>query len=164
MITDLETIKKLGKVNENINYRFRSYLKGKDSDRLDSTVHDLFKFYVARIDCTECGNCCAILKPRVQNEDILRICHFLKKSETDFKDGYVETDQDNEMCFKDLPCPFLSDKKCAVYELRPEDCREFPYLYKDEFQSRLLGVIDYYSICPIVFNVYEDLKRIFHFR
>ncbi len=31
--------------------------------------------------------------------------------------------------------------------------------HKEEFASRLIGVINNYSICPIVFNVYEALKN-----
>jgi hypothetical protein len=34
-------------------------------------------------------------------------------------------------------------------------------LNKDEFVFRLMGVIGNYEICPIVFNVYEMLKRRF---
>ena len=36
--------------------------------------------------------------------------------------------------------------------------RSFPHLDKEEFVTRLWAVVDNYSICPIVFNVYEILK------
>jgi Fe-S-cluster containining protein len=157
MITDLDTIKHLGELNKNVNFRFRSFLKSKDEDRLDRTVKDLFQFYSSKIDCTKCGNCCTQLKPIIQDSDIKTLAPITNKSIQDFKRDYLVTDED-------LPCPFLIDKKCSVYDSRPEDCRSYPHLHKDEFVSRLFGVIDNYSICPIVFNVYEDLKHIFHFR
>ena len=163
MITDLNTIKHLGERNKNTNFRFRSYLKSKDGDRLDRTVKELYQFYSAKIDCTKCDNCCTLLKPVIQDTDIKTLASITNKSILDFKSDYLETDEDGDMHFKDLPCPFLVDKKCSVYNVRPEDCRSYPHLHKDEFLSRLFGVIDNYSICPIVFNVYEDLKYKFHF-
>jgi len=164
MITDLDTIKHLGELNKNVNFRFRSFLKSKDEDRLDRTVKDLFQFYSSKIDCTKCGNCCTQLKPIIQDSDIKTLAPITNKSIQDFKRDYLVTDEEGDMHLKDLPCPFLIDKKCSVYDSRPEDCRSYPHLHKDEFVSRLFGVIDNYSICPIVFNVYEDLKHIFHFR
>lgn len=164
MITDLDTIKHLGERNIDVNYRFRSFLKSKDEDRLDKTVNDLFNHYSSKIDCTKCGNCCTVLKPIIQNADIKTLVTLTNKTAQDFKIDYTVTDEDGDMYFKDLPCPFLLDKKCTVYDSRPEDCRSYPHLHKEDFLSRLLGVIDNYSVCPIVFNVYEDLKYKFHFR
>ncbi|MBI3601004.1 MAG: YkgJ family cysteine cluster protein [Nitrospinae bacterium] len=37
----------------------------------------------------------------------------------------METDE-GEQYFKNLPCSFLKDNKCTIYEDRPDDCREFP--------------------------------------
>jgi hypothetical protein len=164
MITDLDTIKQLGERNEKVNYRFRSFLKGKDSAPLDRTVHELFQLYSSKIDCTKCGNCCTLLKPLIHNNDIKILAPLTNKTNQDFKEDYILTDEEGEMHFKDLPCPFLLNKKCTVYDSRPTDCRSYPHLHKKDFLSRLFGVIDNYSICPIVFNVYEDLKYNFHFR
>jgi len=164
MITDLDTIKHLGERNKDVNYRFRSFLKSKDEDRLDRIVKDLCQFYSSRIDCTICANCCTILKPLIQESDIKTLATITNKSLQDFQKDYLVTDEESEMHFKDLPCPFLIDKKCSIYDSRPEDCRSYPHLHKDAFVSRLFGVIDNYSICPIVFNVYEELKYKFHFR
>jgi uncharacterized protein len=164
MIIDLDTIKQLGEQNENVNFRFRSFLKSKDSDRLDRTVYELFQFYSSTIDCTKCGNCCTLLKPIIQDTDIKALASLTNKPTQDFKRDFIVTDDDGDMHFKDLPCPFLQDKKCSGYDSRPDDCRSYPHLQKEDFLSRLFGVIDNYSICPIVFNVYEELKNKFHFR
>ena len=38
------------------------------------------------------------------------------------------------------------------------DCRSYPHLHKKEIISRLMGVVFNCSVCPIVFNVYEQMK------
>jgi Fe-S-cluster containining protein len=52
----------------------------------------------------------------------------------------------------------LKDNLCINYDHRPKDCSSYPHLHKNEFLSRTWGVIDNYSVCPIVFNTYEILK------
>ena len=54
---------------------------------------------------------------------------------------------------------FLNDNKCTQYDSRPVNCALYPHLHKKDFVFRLIGVVNNYSICPIVFNVYEALKN-----
>ena len=164
MILDLSTIKQLGKKNLDANYRFRSFLKWKDIKRIDQTVHELFEFYSLKIDCTTCGNCCALLQPQILPKDLKALTLATNKTKADFKKEYIILDEDSDMRFKSSPCPFLENKKCTVYDQRPTDCKSYPHLQKMDFTTRLLGVIDNYSICPIVFNVFEDLKKDLKFR
>jgi Fe-S-cluster containining protein len=164
MIIDLDKIKQLGEKNLDNNYRFRSFLKWKEPSNLDKTVNELFQFYSSRIDCTKCGNCCTLLKPIVSNADIKNLASQTDKTSFEFKEKYIITDEDGDMHFINLPCPFLLNKRCIVYDSRPIDCKSYPHLHKKEIVSRLLGIIDNYSICPIVFNVYEELKIKFHFK
>ena len=131
---DVDKIEELGRRRESENLRFRSYLKGQESDKIDRIVHRLNQEISERIDCTTCGNCCRELKPCITDKDIDRLSKGLELA----KDN-IESD-------------------------RPEDCRSFPHLHKESFISRLWGVIDNYSICPIVFNVFERLKIELNFR
>jgi Fe-S-cluster containining protein len=71
----------------------------------------------------------------------------------------VSEEEANKYEFRSIPCPFLKDNKCINYEYRPKDCQSYPHLQKEDFVFRLWGVIDNYSICPIVFNVFEILKK-----
>ena len=158
MITDLERIKLLGELNHDENFDFRSWLKMQDTDKVDKIVHQLNQKYSAQIDCTTCANCCFVLKTLVTKKDIKKLALSLKIAENEFRKEYVETNREGDMMLKELPCSFLENKKCTVYPYRPHDCRSYPHLHKREFTHRLFGVIENYSVCPIVFNVYEELK------
>ena len=76
-----------------------------------------------------------------------------------FVTRYIDQDKDGVNILNQLPCPFLKDNKCTQYESRPLDCASYPHLHKKDFVFRLIGVVNNYSICPIVFNVYETLKN-----
>lgn len=82
--------------------------------------------------CTQCGKCCGGFPGYVwlSQDDIKKIATFLKISEKEFLKRYTR------FCYgryslKELPqnynCIFLQDGKCAIYELRPEQCRTFPF-------------------------------------
>jgi Fe-S-cluster containining protein len=158
MITALERIKAVGELYRDENFDFRSWLKMQDMDEVDEAVHELYEEYSSTIDCTSCGNCCMTLKPLVTAKDINRLAKSRNMSVAYFRNEYTETDEDGDRCLKDTPCRFLEDKKCTVYPDRPAECRSCPHLHKKKFISRLFGVIGNYSVCPIVFNVYEELK------
>ncbi len=161
---DLVKIKKLAQLKEKDNIRFRSELKQTDmsSADVDKVVHKIYNEVIEQIDCTQCANCCNVLKPTLDDNDIRRFVSSLDMEEKDFRKRYIETtesdDDGRNYEFNALPCPFLVDNKCSNYDNRPENCRSFPNLHKDDFTSRLWGVINNYEVCPIVFNVYEELK------
>jgi len=158
MITDLEKIKQSGEEREKENFDFRSWLKMQDPKKIDKMVHRLNQIYSSKIDCTACGNCCIVIRPLVSNKDIKRITRYLNLSEDEFEKEYTEIDNEGDRLFKNLPCRFLLNKRCSIYPYRPFECRSYPHLHKKDFTYRLFGVIENYSVCPIVFNVYEDLK------
>jgi len=125
-------------------------------------VHELYKEVSAAIDCTQCGNCCRVSKPILKQADVRRLAKELTISLKQFKSQYLtETTDDGErgFAFRLKPCPFLRGNECAYYAFRPDVCKSFPHLYKKDFVFRLMGVIENYAICPIVFNVYERLKK-----
>ena len=158
METDLIKIHNFAKENENENYNFRIFLKDYDEEKLDSIVHRLFKQVLVRIDCTTCGNCCRNIRPILTEKDIMKLSKAMHITPEQFMKRYVEKDEDGDDTFEHIPCLFLSNNKCTQYEARPRDCVSYPHLHKKGFVFRLLNVINNYSICPIVFNVYEALK------
>src|SRR5258708_4807841 len=76
----------------------------------------------------------------------------------DFEAKFTYVDEAGDRILRP-PCPMLNGNLCSIYADRPETCRTFPHLEKPNFISRLYGVIGAVSVCPIAFNVFEDLKN-----
>ena len=165
--TDLNIIKKNAKIREEENFDFRSFLKGQDPKEIDKIVHKLYEEVLDHVDCTECANCCIELETCFTTKEIDLLSAHLKLDKDKFISQSTKPDQFGEkdkFYLKSKPCQFLTNKRCTIYEVRPEECNSYPYLHKDNFNSRLLGVIDNYEICPLVYNVYELLKQEMNFK
>lgn len=145
-------------INEKENQEFRLYLKGYDHHKVDELVHRLNKKYSAEIDCTKCANCCGKLTPAFSLEEIKNIADHLEITVEEFQEKYVEREMAEGFILKGEKCPFLENNKCLIYDHRPEPCRTYPHLHEDNINHRLLEVIDNAYICPIVYNVLEELK------
>jgi Fe-S-cluster containining protein len=158
METDSIKIGNLSKEREDENWCFRTFLKGYDTKHLDSIVRESFRQVSEAIDCTSCGNCCKEMQPILKKKDISKLSKSLNITPDQFITRYVNKDEDGESTLNQLPCPFLKDNRCTQYDSRPADCASYPHLHKKYFVFRLIGVVNNYSICPIVFNVYEALK------
>ncbi|MEM7347964.1 MAG: YkgJ family cysteine cluster protein [Chloroflexota bacterium] len=159
---DLNHIGWIALEKDNENVEFRTFLKTHDlsSQEIDLIAHRITDEVSAQIDCTECGNCCKQISPTLAQNDISNFASGIKMSVKKFQEIYLILDEDDSSTylFKQQPCPFLKDNLCINYDNRPADCQSYPHIDKENFVSRLWGVIDNYAICPIVFNVYEHLK------
>ncbi|NOY50891.1 MAG: YkgJ family cysteine cluster protein [Chlorobi bacterium] len=165
--TDLNIIKRNSEIREEENYSFRSFLKGRNPDTIDKLVRGFYEEVLELIDCTECANCCIELEICFNIEEIGRLSKHLEIDKHEFIAKSTKADKfgdKDKFYLNSKPCRFLSNKKCTIYELRPEECDSFPNIHKDNFNSRLMNIIENYAICPIVYNVYELLKREFKFR
>ena len=156
--TNLLNIKNLASVREDENYRFRIFLKNKDSEKVDRIVHRLHDEIIERIDCKLCANCCIQFKPRLNRDDLETLSRMEGITTEVYMTKYCEAFEFGAIYLKTIPCRYVSETKCSVYENRPAECRLFPYTRKDDFTSRLYSMIEYYEICPIVFNLMESLK------
>ncbi len=162
---DLEKISLLSKRKENENFKFRTFLKGQDSGKVDRIVHRLNKEITDIIDCTECGNCCKELRPDVTEKEISILSAIDNIPKAKYIEEFTERDDFDKIKYlKNIPCKYLKDKKCSVYSDRPNDCRSYPHTHKAGFISRTIGMINNYGICPIVFNLFEELKIELRFR
>ena len=160
--THLAYIEQMGDEREGENVAFRSFLKNLSisDEELDAVVHQINDEVTAQIDCTSCANCCKVFSPILNDEDISTFASGLELSVADLEGQFLKLSENEPSGheFREQPCPFLVVNRCSNYEYRPGDCRSYPYLHKENFRGRLLGVIGNYAICPIVFNVYERLK------
>ena len=162
--TNLSKIQQLASVREDENYRFRRFLKSRESNKVDKIVHRLHDELTLQIDCTLCGNCCCRLKPELYQEDIAVLARLENMTPEAYQEKYCEEAEFKERYLKTIPCRYLEDKKCCIYKNRPEKCRTFPYTNKEGFISRLYSMIEFYEICPIVFNLMEGLKNELRFQ
>ena len=71
--TDLSKISYWAQKREDQNYRFRTFLKGQSESKTDRLVHAINNEVKNQIDCTQCGNCCKVLRPSVKGK---RLIHF----------------------------------------------------------------------------------------
>lgn len=126
----------------------------------DLKIHDFHAFYTSKTDCLTCGNCCRTLGPRLLDKDIERMAKSLRMKTTDFISKYIKTDEDDDLVFNAMPCPFLGDDNyCAVYENRPRACREYPHTDRKKFSQIYLLSVKNAETCPIVFQVLDEIIK-----
>lgn len=154
-------IKEAFKEVEKENWIFRSFLKEQDSKKLDRIVHKLHNELFKQMDCISCGNCCREISPVLDQEDIERILGHLGISEEEFRNEYLEVDEDKDLLMKQRPCSFLCEDGCSIYDVRPDNCRQFPFTDEPEFWTRLIDMVQLCSICPVVFEIFDRLKDIY---
>lgn len=157
-VVDLELIAGIAEKNRMTNMVFAEHLKTVDTEQLDRQVQDLDKAISAVIDCTQCGNCCRSLMINVSEKEADELAAFLQTNRSEFDERYIEKGSNGMMLINRIPCHFLQDNQCSVYEHRFEGCREFPGLQLPGFAKRLFTVFMHYDRCPIIFNVVETLK------
>ena len=156
--TSLSIIKQLATEKEEENNAFVSFLKQQDASTIDKEVHTLNQSIEPKIDCTGCGNCCKSLMINVTEEEADCVASRLNLNRQQFDETYLEKGSSHLMVINTIPCHFLADNKCTVYEDRFAGCREFPALHLPHFKNRLFTIMMHYDRCPIIFNVMEELK------
>jgi Fe-S-cluster containining protein len=159
LVTDLKKIKSIAAKKEVENDRFKIFLKQQDAVAIDTIVHQLNETITPQIDCTQCGNCCRSLMINVTVVEADSLAAKLKMSLQDVKEKYIEESEQGQLIMNTIPCHFLTGTSCSIYENRFNECKEFPHLHKPNFTGRLFGTLMYYEMCPIIFNVVEQLKE-----
>ena len=137
---------------------FRQFLMQISAEELDEMTSRLNQEIEAQIDCTTCGACCQQLMINVDDTHADGAANHLNISRKQFDERYVEKGSHGMMLMNTIPCHFLCEKKCTIYDHRFEECRDFPGLHRPGIQSRLFATMIHYGMCPIVFNVMEQLK------
>lgn len=157
---DIEKIASVGEQKQEENFDFRIFLKGQDFKNVDRIVYRINEQIISQIDCLKCGNCCKSLRPRLTESEIDKLSRIENLAQSDYVTRFVEIDSFEGIKYlKETPCKYLKNKSCSIYNKRPEDCKSYPHTQKTEFITRTLGMIENYGICPIVFNLFEQLKE-----
>ncbi len=156
--TDRAHIKEMADIREEENDAFRVFIKNSDVEKIDSLVHQINAVVEAAVDCTACGACCKTLMINVEPPEAEKLATRLGMEQAEFKQLYIEESLQGHLVVNQMPCHFLAGTRCSVYKDRFSECREFPHLHKKEFRSRMFGTLIHYAMCPIIFNVVEELK------
>jgi uncharacterized protein len=142
------------------NQAFFKRLSRVDKRKLDDIVHFLHDEVFDKIDCLECANCCRTLGPRITNADVSRIAAQLKKKPAQLVTEYLRYDEEGDLVFKVMPCPFICvDNTCQIYADRPRACREYPHTDRRKFFQVLPITLKNSFTCPAVLEIIERLKR-----
>ncbi|MEO6584545.1 MAG: YkgJ family cysteine cluster protein [Ferruginibacter sp.] len=140
--------------------KYKQYLLRANKNEILKRLPALHQEAFEKIDCLSCANCCKNYSPRFKTPDIKRIAKHFKMKEGAFIEQYLVLDNDGDYVVISKPCPFLeADNKCGIYEVRPSDCRRFPYTDEDVFFKRTAITLKNATFCPIVVHVMERLIK-----
>jgi len=106
--------------------------------------------------CEDCGKCCLDTEMILSENDIdLIIKHFKSKLK---KEDIVRLNKDGYSQFQNISghCIFLDidTKLCKIYEVRPEGCKFYPFIYDLEMNK-----CKYDNDCPRVNFFYLEKKE-----
>jgi Fe-S-cluster containining protein len=156
----LEELPKLAKEKEKESKQFFKMLKRRTPKQLDYLVSDLHEKEFQKTDCLTCANCCKTTSPIFTHDDIKRISKHLKLKEIKFIEQYLDSDEDDFMVLKEMPCTFLdTDNSCFIYDVRPKACKEYPHTNRRKFIQLAELTVKNTEICPAAYNIVEALKE-----
>ncbi|MFV0237561.1 MAG: YkgJ family cysteine cluster protein [Flavobacteriales bacterium] len=139
---------------------FLEKLKSKKPKKLDVIMKNSHTSIFEKIDCLECANCCKTTGPLLIQKDIERIARFLRLKPQEFIAQYLRIDEDQDYVFQSMPCPFLgTDHNCAIYEVRPRACKEFPHTDRKNFYQINSLTLENVKICPAVYEILEEIQK-----
>jgi len=87
-------------------------------------------------------------------------------TEKEFIDTYLmrKDESENEYQTQHIPCDFLNqDGSCKLGECKPENCKNYPYTNQPERLHSLYSVLEAVEVCPVAFEIYEQLKKMYFF-
>ena len=161
MIESYKTLLNTAKGRFGDTKKFLKVLKKVKSAQLDQLFSENHFRFSEEINCLDCANCCRGTGPLMKNRDISRLSKSLRMKSKQFIETYLKIDEEGDMIFRDLPCPFIDDNNfCLTYEDRPAACRDYPHTDRHNIKKYLKPTLENYKICPIVYLTVEELKKI----
>ncbi len=142
------------------NRKFFGKLRKRPPKHLDQMMVELHNETFRKTNCLDCANCCRTTGPLFTTADIERIARFLRLKPQKFIREYLKIDEDKDYVLQQVPCAFLGpDNRCAIYEVRPKACSEYPHTNRKKFHQISELTLKNVSICPAAFSIVEEMKR-----
>lgn len=157
-------LKEYARVHKEENNAFRIFLKeNAKGEELDAQFKKYHDQYFEQYDCNQCRNCCKQLKALFQGRELEELARNAQIMIEDILDVCDQVDYDAYQVMEDEDCPFLTEQGCIVEKCKPESCKGFPYTKEDNRKESLLGILSNLSICPVLYEIYEQLKKDYQF-
>ena len=138
---------------------FRKWKQAKPKD-LDQKFHKEHISEFKKMDCLTCANCCKTTSPIFRDADIRRIAKHLRIKESHLIQNYLKMDEESDYVLQKSPCTFLgTDNKCAIYEVRPLACREYPHTNRKNMFQILELTAENTLICPAVARIVKTITE-----
>lgn len=135
-------------------------LKKLKDNQVDPLFHEAHERAFEEIDCLDCAFCCTHVGPLWTRQDVKRVSKLLKMKEADFEAMYLKVDEDNDLVFQSMPCPFLQeDNKCIIYDNRPKACREYPHTNRKKMKQIFNLTLKNSACCPAVEKMMDQISN-----
>lgn len=146
------------------NAAFRIFLREHaDAKQLDEQFKRYHNEIFAEYSCDDCMNCCTGLTPLFRENELEKLAKVGKMEVEDLLEICERVDYDAYQILDDETCPFITEHGCAVASCKPEHCKEFPYTNQPERMESLLGMLSFLPVCPVLYEIYERLKKDYSF-
>ena len=157
----LAELPKLSLESKNESKKYFTNLKRRTPKNLDVVMQELHEAEFKKTDCLSCGNCCKTTSPIFTEKDVERIAKHLRMKVVDFKNQYLDRDDDDFMVLTSAPCTFFDEKDntCFIYDVRPKACSEYPHTNRKKFIQITELTLNNTEICPAAYNIVEALKK-----
>ena len=151
---------------EQENFRFRTFLKcNADEKELDKQFLDLHNELFESYDCSRCRNCCKSYHAELMTYEVGKAADYMEMDKIQFIQTYLKKDDVEEKYLtKNKPCNFLQKNgECLLGDCKPDSCAKYPYTNQPERLHSLYSVLDVITVCPVAYEIWERLKKIYDF-
>lgn len=163
---NIDELENLAEAKREKNIKFRTFLKNNaDSNTLDNEFKELYEKYSKMYDCSKCRNCCKKYHGAIAIDELEKDAKHLGISVEEFKNKYLKNDIEEGTYYSlNAPCDFLVNGECILGECKPQDCKDYPFANKSDRLFSLWTMINNIDVCPIMYEIFEELKGRYNFR
>lgn len=157
---NLQEFNKKAQLLKKDNQTFFKRLNNRPPKDLDAVFHKAHDDVFEKIDCLSCANCCKTTSPIFYQRDVERAAKAVKLKPGAFVEKYLREDEDKDIVLRQAPCPFLNaDNYCAIYNERPNACREYPHTNRKKMYQILDLTFKNTLVCPAALQITDDVKK-----